>query len=280
MSQILTKKEAIEFLGLNDKIFDNYFRNAKEFSSLERPNGRGRFKFHKKELEEWQENFKWRTIDLTLEDYAKCLDFALAQHFKGYVLSDWGTGRQREFGQKLTNWIKGQLGEIAVQKFLKREFDVEVELDFEIYDGIVAQDIIGVFKNGKKRTPHMDIGIKSSKPKSSFLVLGGNEVKLADRKSDVFIFCRPDLPDDHILRLAHEKINETVKDQKHFPTYKDFVPSFENVPCEIAGYCLINELEEVTEIPGQPFDNGYRYVKATGLLHRSKEKWGELVKKL
>jgi len=45
------------------------------------------------------------------------LDFALAQHFRGYVLSDWGTARQREFGQKITNWVKGQLAESAVKKF-------------------------------------------------------------------------------------------------------------------------------------------------------------------
>lgn len=44
--------------------------------------------------------------------------------------SDFGTGRQREFGQKITNWVKGQLGEVAVKKFLKREFNLDVELDF------------------------------------------------------------------------------------------------------------------------------------------------------
>jgi len=114
----------------------------------------------------------WRTVDLNKDDYALCLDFALAQHFRNYVQSDFGTGRQREFGQKITNWVKGQLGEVAVKKFLKREFNVDIELDFDIRDKIVLQDITAVKENGKMRTPKIGIGIKSSKPKSAFLVLG------------------------------------------------------------------------------------------------------------
>ncbi len=51
-------------------------------------------------------------------------------------MSDWGTARQREFGQKITNWVKGQLAEVAVKKFFKKEFNVDVELDFRIYDEI------------------------------------------------------------------------------------------------------------------------------------------------
>ncbi len=96
-NNILTKREAIEFLGLDEKIFDNYFKNASEFPSLERLSGRGRYKFNKEILKEWVKSKKWRTIELTIDDYALCLDFALAQHFRGYVLSDWGTARQREF---------------------------------------------------------------------------------------------------------------------------------------------------------------------------------------
>lgn len=32
MRKILTKKEAIKYLGLDEKTFDNYFKNADEFS--------------------------------------------------------------------------------------------------------------------------------------------------------------------------------------------------------------------------------------------------------
>jgi len=251
MDKILTKKEAIKFLGLDDKTFDNYFQNADEFNCLARQSGRGRFLFEQKVLQKWLDDFKWRTVELNFKDYALCLDFALAQHFRGYVLSDWGTARQREFGQKITNWVKGQLAEVAVKKFFKKEFDVDVELDFRIYDEIVPQDIIGVIENGKTRQPKIGIGIKSSKPKSAYLVLGENEIMIKERRSDYYIFCRPDMPDDHLLRLTKERVIEVVKNQQHFPKYKDEMPDFQNIFCEIAGWCKIDELEKVTSIRGR-----------------------------
>jgi hypothetical protein len=229
----LTKVEAAVYLGLDDKTFDNYFKNAAEFSCVDRAGGRGRFYFDKDALDNWLASFKWRTVDLTRDDYALCLDFALAQHFRGYVLSDWGTGRQREFGQKVTNWVKGQLAEVAVKKFFKNEFNVEVELDFDIHDNIVPQDIIAVMENGIKREPRIGIAIKSSKPKSAYLVLGENEVNLENRQSDVYIFCRPNIPDDHILRITKDKIIEIVKNEPLFSTYIDEIPGFEDIPCEI-----------------------------------------------
>ncbi|HUV47040.1 MAG TPA: hypothetical protein VMW29_02800 [Candidatus Bathyarchaeia archaeon] len=279
MNNKLTKRQAIEFLNLDEKVFDNYFRNAGEFAPLPRGGDRGRFYFDKGMLQEWLDNYKYRSIELNIEDYKMCLDFALAQHFRGYVLSDWGTARQREFGQKLTNWIKGQLAEVAVQKFFENEFGCRVELDFGIHDEIVPQDIIAVEEKNKKREPKIGVGIKSSKPKSAYLVLGENEITISERKSDVYIFCRPDIPDDHLLRITKNRIEELVKNQQHFQSYKDDIPRFENVYCEIAGWADIDELEKVKSIPGIDF-NGWRYVKKTGLLHKSKKDWEKLIKRL
>ncbi|MDD2732141.1 MAG: hypothetical protein PHI53_03020 [Candidatus Pacebacteria bacterium] len=277
--EYLSKKEAVEFTGLDEKTFINYFKNAGEFSSLKREGGRGRFLFDKESLKKWLEGYKWRTIDLTAEDYALCLDFALAQHFRGYVLSDWGTARQREFGQKITNWVKGQLAEVAVKKFFKKEFNVDIELDFRIHKQIVPQDIISITQNGGKREPKIGVGIKSSKPKSAYLVLSENEFTRPERKSDVYIFCRPEIPDDHLLRVTRDQIIKIVKNQQHYSLYKDQIPFFENMPCEIAGYSWADELEKATSIPGQDFE-GIRFVKKTGLLHRNRKDWEDLLKKL
>lgn len=279
MSKILSKKEAVKFLGLDEKTFDNYFKNAAEFSCIPRNGGRGRFYFEESILRKWQEGLVWRTVELNKDDYALCLDFALAQHFRNYVQSDFGTGRQREFGQKITNWIKGQLGEVAVKKFLKREFNLNIELDFDIRDKIVLQDIIHVEANGTMRLPRIGVGIKSSKPKSAFLVLGENEIKIEERRSDIYIYCRPDIPDDHLLRLTKEKVNEAVKKQPHYSKYKDLMPDFVNIPCEVVGWCHYSDLKEVKGIPGQEFD-GIRFVKESGLLRKSKKDWEELIKQL
>lgn len=282
MDKILTKKEAVKFLSLEEKTFENYFQNADEFRSLRRQTGRGRYLFDQKELRLWLENYKWRTVELDSSDYALCLDFALAQHFRGYVLSDWGSARQREFGQKITNWVKGQLAEVAVKKFFKNEFGVDVELDFRIYKEIVPQDIIGITENGRKREPRIGIGIKSSKPKSAFLILSENEVNLEERRSDVYIFCRPDIPDDHLLRITRERIIEVVKNKQHYPSYKEDIPKFTRIPCEIAGWSSIEELKktEARKIPGLEGAIGFRYVKKTGQLHKNKMSWEKLLGRL
>lgn len=279
MGKRLTKKQAVKFLGIEEKVFENYFKNAGEFSCLPRSRKGERYCFDEDELRRWLESYKRRVVELTIKDYALCLDFALAMHFRGYVLSDWGTARQREFGQKVTNWVKGQLAEVAVKKFLKKEFNIDVELDFGLHGYIVPQDIVGVVENGKTREPKIGVGIKSSKPKSAYLVLGENEVKLSERRSEAYIFCRPDIPDDHLLRLTRGRVMEVVKSQPHYAGYKAEIPLFENMFCEVAGWCWIDELERVASIPGQKFD-GVRFVKKSGLLYRNKEKWGELLKKL
>ncbi|MBI4437315.1 MAG: hypothetical protein HY590_07885 [Candidatus Omnitrophica bacterium] len=276
---VLTKSQAVAFLELNDKVFENYFRFAKEFSCISRTGGRGRFYFDRRHLEAWKQSYDWRTVRLTRQDYQLCLDFALAMHFRGYVLSDWGTARQREFGQKLTNWIKGQLAEIAVQTFFKREFKVEVHLDFGLHNEIVPQDIVKVREGRSLRDPKIKVGIKASKPKSAYLVLGDNEITLPKRRSDIYIFCRPDIPDDHILRITKEQIVKEVSTCPYYPVYSDSMSGFEDIPCEIAGWCEAGELQRVTEIPGQSFD-GVRYVRQSGLLRRTKSEWEELIRRL
>lgn len=278
MGATLSKKEALEFTGLDKKSFENYLIGC-EFACLERLDGRGRFYFDQDVLELWISDRSKRMVELTMDDYALCLDFALAQHFKNYVTSDFGSGRQREFGQKITNWVKGQLGEIAVQKFLKDKFNLDIELDFELHDEIVPQDIVRVFENNQTREPRIGVGIKSSKPKNVFLILGENEITRPERRSDVYIYSRPDIPDDHILRVTRNAVKEVVRGMPHYERYKELMPGFTNILCEIVGWCSYEELEKVTEIPGQKFDS-FRYVKASGKLRHSTAEWDDLVKRI
>ena len=167
-----------------------------------------------------------------------------------------------------------------MKKFLYREFGLEVILDFDIHDEIVPQDIIGIVENEKVRPPKIGIGIKASKPKNAFLILGANEINIPSRRSEIYIYTRPDIPDDHILRIAKEKIIELVSNQKHYTVYQEQIPDFSDIPCEIAGWCHYSELEEVTSIPGQEFEGGTRFVRASGLLKRSRSDWEELIKQL
>lgn len=130
----LTRKEAIEFLKLDEKQFDNFFKSAAEFEPLPRKGGRGRFYFDKDKLAEWKTGYKSRLFNLSRREYARCLDFGLAMYYRGYVSSDWGTGRLREFGQYVSNWVRGQLGEIALKRFCMQKLGLKIKLDFEMHD--------------------------------------------------------------------------------------------------------------------------------------------------
>ena len=57
MTKVLSKKSAATFLNLDEKIFDNYFKNAEEFPCLERNSGKGRFSFDENKLKEWRDSF-------------------------------------------------------------------------------------------------------------------------------------------------------------------------------------------------------------------------------
>ena len=100
--------------------------------------------------------------------------------------------------------------------------------------------------------------------------------RLDDLFLPVYIFCRPDIPDDHLLRITKDRIIEVVKNQQHYPKYKDQIPDFENMFCEIAGWCRVDELEKVSSIPGQEF-TGIRYVKQSGKLHKNRASWQKLI---
>lgn len=264
----LTKREAQEFLGLEDAHFKN-FLDADEFPLLPRKSG-GRYAFDKIKLEKWKEEYPARMVSLNINDYARCLDFALAQHARNYVMVDWGTARQREFGQKVANWMRGQLGELGVAMFCKKNLGIDIELDFEIHDEIVPQDVISITVNGKKYQPKKKIAIKTTKMRNAYLVLGLNEVDRPERRSDVYILTRVNMPDDHLLRIATNDITKIVSSQQHFNSYKDKLPKFEPIMCEIAGFVYVNELEKISGIPSI---DGERYAKKSGQLRRSIDDW-------
>ena len=63
----------------------------------------------------------------------------------------------------------------------------------------------------------------------------------------------------------------------YYNSYKDNMPEFANIPCEIVGWCRYTDLEKVKEIPGQTFD-GTRFVKASGKLRNTLDDWAKLAK--
>lgn len=277
MNEKLTKKETIEFLNIPEKEFKNYFEFSKEIKGEKIGS---RWYFDKKSISEWKKLKENRTIFLTMAEYETCFEFAIKMVYGGLSLN--GIRGQRTEIQAADDVILGILAEHAVKNLLLKKFKIKIKLDEEVHpEHITPQDFDQIEINGSYKTPKLGVGIKASKMKNAFLILGANEVESPERKSDVYIFARVGLPSDHLFRILRDH-SFFGKVRKFFETNNKFrkIEKLENIPVWVCGFSYVNELEKVTEIPGQEFSNGHRYVKSVGKLHNSDEDWLKLIKKL
>lgn len=271
---LLNKKDAIKFLGITEKNFNNYSNFSNEIVGQK---VKGRWMFLKEDLEKWLLLKNSRTLFLDRAEYERCFEFAIKMAYGGLSLH--GIRGERTEVQAADDIILGILAEYAVKKFFMNNFNCKIYLDEEVHPTeITPQDVDFVEIEGLKRKPRLRIGIKASKLKSGFLVLGSKEVDLESRVSDVYIFVRVGLPGDHLFRI--------LRDHSFFAKVKNFLDShdefkkiekLEKIPVWICGYTYKEDLDKVNEIPGQPFDNGYRYVKSVAKLKNSDDEWKKLI---
>lgn len=277
MSEKLTKKEAIEFLNIPEKEFKNYFEFSKEIQGEKIGS---RWYFDKKSIFDWKKLKEDRTIYLTMDEYETCFEFAMKMVYGGLSLN--GIRGQRTEIQAADDVILGILAEHAVKNLLQKKFKTKIKLDEEVHpEHITPQDFDQIEKNGSFRTPKLGVGIKASKMKNAFLVLGANEVEFPERRSDVYVFARVGLPSDHLFRILRDH-SFFGKVRKFFENNDKFrkIEKLENIPIWICGFAYVDELEKVTEIPGQEFSNGHRYVKSVGKLRNTDKNWNDLIAKL
>jgi hypothetical protein len=279
--EILNSGEALEYLGISKKEFENYYKNSGEIKAYKE---RGRWKFKKEDLETWKRLKDERIVNLSLKEYQECFEFAIKMAYSGHTSRGTGIRGVRSEVQMVDDFILGILAEHGVKKFLKDKFGVEIKLDMEIHHGkITPQDFDGIHMNGEIREVRMGVAVKSSKWKNCFNVIAPIEYENDNRKSDVYIFVRVGLPSDHLFRILRE--------HSFFKTVKDFlerseefrrIKELEEIPIWIAGFSYHNEFERVTSIPGQVFSGNpnHRYVKAVGNMKNSDQEWNELISKL
>lgn len=279
--KILSSKEALEYLGINKKNFENYYKNSNEIPSFKE---RNRIKFKKSDLDSWKKLRENRTVILSLSEYEKCFEFAIKMAYSGHASHGTGIRGTRSEVQMADDFILGILAENGVQKFLKEKFKVNIKLDMEVHpDHITEQDFDGLYEKDKLRKLKIGVAVKSSKWKSCFNVVPPIEYENLKRKSDVYIFVRVGLPSDHLFRI--------IREHSFFKNVKDFLENSEGfkkikelkeIPIWITGLSYHAEFEKVTEIPGQKFSGNpnYRYVKSVGKMHNSDEDWKEFIKQL
>lgn len=277
MKNLITKKEAMAFLSIDEGCFKNYQEKSKEIIGFKHKN---RWYFDLDQLKKFKSQKYDRTINLSNVEYEACFEFAIRMVYGGLSLN--GIRGQRSEVQAADDVILGILAEHAIKKFLYEKYNTLIALDDEVHTSkITPQDIHKVIDGKNERDPKIGVGIKASKMKSAYLVLGGNEVEHNDRASDYYIFARVGLPTDHLFRTlrdhsffanAKSKIENDSKSRK--------IEKLENIPVWICGYTSRQELEKVTSIPGQEFSNGYRYVKSVAKLHNTDKDWKKFITKL
>ena len=268
--------EASEFLGIPKKYLENYVKVGNEINQVKV----GRRKLlSKSDLQNWKIQKEFNSVILNKEDYIKCLEFSINSFYSYRSTSDFGTSQQRDAGKFVSNFVIGKLGEIALSKFLVKNFNVFVKLDFELRDAVVGQDIteiafprknIRVYNPIKKR-----IAIKTSKMKNVWLIVSKNEVDDVSRYSDVYIFTRIDLYLDHLIRL--------LKDHEALSNLHDIIPPFKEIEAEVCGFAFVSHLKNnapVTKLPKPNQDIQLSYILRTGDLKKDVKSWELLLEQL
>lgn len=261
LEELLSLPKACEYLKISQKALTNYVKEGLEIPIQQV--GRTK-KFKKEDLDAWKQYYDKTSVALDQDDYYESLQFALQKFYSGAPRANFATSTQREAGKYLSDHISGYLGELAFQLFMQVSFDIEIKLDKNI-DGLVrSQDIAAVSRRrGVENQPAFKISVKSSKMKNVWLIVGKNEIELADRKSDYYVFVRVNLYPDHIVRL--------IREHPAVEKIKKIIPPLEShISAQVCGFTGIADLEGPIEKVGiQKISPSY--VKRSGSLRKDWE---------
>ncbi|MBU1052185.1 MAG: hypothetical protein KJ718_06585 [Nanoarchaeota archaeon] len=188
-------------------------------------------KYYIKDVESWfKERLMPNTIELSEEDYKRALYRAFRLLVLGNIaMTDFGSSRQRDFGQRWTDFCRGFLGEIGIEKFLKEKFSITVDLEEkEIGDveTFLPTDITKIKEGDKWRETRTLTSIKTSKLGSMWLDIGSQLPH-----SDAFIFIKIGLTVDHLLHFfkGSNFLSDLVKMAKDLGEVNDIKTEFEDL---------------------------------------------------
>lgn len=138
-----------------------------------------------------------KNVTLSKSDIEKAIEFAKIF---------WGAGKSdRDFGSqdirysasdKLADTISGKLAEIAFSLFAKREFDIDIEIDFDIKEGKFEIDNGQDIKLINNQEPYCRVDIKGSKKIAKWLLVEQHKISDHIIDSDFYISVSLDLPTD------------------------------------------------------------------------------------
>ena len=159
-------------------------------------------------LNEWFSNrFEPNSIILDKDDYSKALIRSL-WIAPNLAALDFSGGRLRDFAQLWTDTARGFLGEIAVQKFLKQNFnfDTYIETRRGKVEEFMPSDI-SIIEEGatKPRMSQIKVSIKTTKFNGRWLEIPESQFK----QSDIFVLIKLGISRFHFS--SYLKSLETIK---------------------------------------------------------------------
>lgn len=201
-----------------------------------------------KDIDLWLNNRLLKnTIVLSVDDYKK----ALYRAFRLLVVADiaktdFGSSRQRDFGQRWTDFTRGFLGEIGITHFFKNNLGLDIELEEKEVGAVekfLPKDITHVKERAQWRAVNCNISIKTSKLRSMWLDIGSQL-----EHSDAFIFIKIGLTTDHLISFFKsigylkelvdmaKELGEVIGQKEELDRLCDRIPDIHLFPAYISGF--------------------------------------------
>ena len=179
------------------------------------------------------------SVSLTKEDYKKCLNFILKLRYlwNGAIGDFRSSGIKRDIGKYIHDHMGGKLGEIAVQKFLEREFGLQTKVDFDKYESAEdyqRADIVSV-KKDTWVVPKVKVDIKDTKPSSRWILIPVN--LSTSSLCDYFIFVSVDMPLDQLILYFRDCL--PIEDD---PELQKIIKDFTDIKADVLGVLSKDEL--------------------------------------
>lgn len=112
--------------------------------------------------------------------------------------TDFGSSRQRDFGQVWADMTRGYLGEYAFKKFLEKTYSISCELGHEIGNlgDYLPTDIHNIKKSGESwRKPKLSIGVKAVKWNGIWFDIPSDQFN----HSDIHVLVKVGTARDHLF---------------------------------------------------------------------------------
>jgi hypothetical protein len=274
--EYLIRKDAINYLGLEDTQFKNISQIGQEIEMIKHNR---KWYVSKKECDRWLNLYNYRSIFMTQEEYFKCLEFAIRSFYEGaQAKADFLTGEKREIGKYAHNIVIGKMAELALSKFLFKIHHIKILLEFSlISDPSIAfsEDIVKIETKHAIRNPRKNIEVKSSNKTSVHLLIPKSSFDDEDRKNDAFVFVRVHMYMNHLIRFFRDFFDGELR---------EIIREFEPIRAEIVGFAwredIIEKGDLITAMDGRPLKSGPNYHLLSGQLRCDPADFLELAKSL